>query len=161
MFKIHNIVLFHNDRFTFYYTQSVPYPGNFWSRYTGVGAQKIEQYSTQKFLFIRQINSFLLSVLKVGHLTRLLLSQLWYGRRKPRKFHTHKKKRQPKFPCTIIVTSYWTCDRWPFRKTWTLFLRVSELLLVGIDCYRFLLLSFPSRKNKPVENKIPRSFPPT
>ena len=54
-------------------------------------AQKIEQYSTQKFLFIRQINSFLLSSLKVEHLTRLLLTQVWYGRRKPRWFHTQKK----------------------------------------------------------------------
>ena len=40
-------------------------------------------YQTDKLI------SFVLRLLKVGHLTRLLLSQVWYGRRKPRRFHTH------------------------------------------------------------------------
>ena len=30
----------------------VLYPGKFWSRYTGLGAQKIEQYSSSQFLFL-------------------------------------------------------------------------------------------------------------
>ena len=114
-------------------------------------AQKIEQYSTQKFLFLlnRWTHFFVLSLLKVGHLTRLLLSQVWYGPRKPRRFHTKKKKNpQPKPPCAI-VTSYRTCDRWPFKKTWTLFMRVSKLLISirnscwgrgGMDCYRIFVV---------------------
>ena len=150
MFKIHNIFLFHNDRFTFYYTQSVSYPGNFWSQYTGLGAQKMSPKNRavlhQEVSFFYQTDnliSFVLSLLKVGHLTRLLLSQVWYDRRKPRRFHTKKKKKQqPKLPCAII-TFYRTCDRWPFKKTWTLFMRYSELLISirnscwgggGMDC---------------------------
>ena len=62
-------------------------------------------YQTDKLI------SFVLSLLKVGHLTRLLLSQVWYGQRKPRRFHIKKeKKQQPKPPCAI-VTSYRTCNR--------------------------------------------------
>ena len=48
--------------------------------------------------FIRQINSLLSSLLKVGHLTHLLLSQVWYGRRKPWRFHTKKKKTATQIP---------------------------------------------------------------
>ena len=40
--------------------QSVPYHGNLWSRYSGLGAQKIEQYSTQKFFYQTDKSSFLL-----------------------------------------------------------------------------------------------------
>ena len=112
-----NIVLFHNDRFTFYYTQSVLFPGKFWSRYTGLGAQKMSPKNRAVlhpevfFYQTDKLNSFVLSLLKVGHLTHLLLSQVWYGRRKPQRFHTKKKKKQqPKPPCAT-VTSYRTCDR--------------------------------------------------
>ena len=43
-------------------------------------------YQTDKLI------SFVLSLLKVGHLTHLLLSQVEYGRRKPERFHTKRKK---------------------------------------------------------------------
>ena len=122
-------------------------------------ARKIEQYSTQKFLFYQKdkLISFVLSLLKLGHLTCLLLSQVWYGRRKPWRFHAKRKeKQQPEPPCAI-ATFYQTCNRWPFKKTWTLFIRVPEQLIsVRISClgdggmtvidFLLLLLSFPSRK---------------
>ena len=163
MFKIDNIVLFHNDIFTFYYIQSVPHPGNFWSRYTGLGCPKNEPKKSsstppRSFFFIKdKLISFVLRLLKVGHLACLLLSQVWYGRRKPWRFHAKRKeKQQPEPPCAI-ATSYQTCNRWPFKKTWTLFIRVPEQLIsVRISClgdggwtvikFFLLLLSFPSRK---------------
>ena len=62
--------------------------------------------------------------------------------------HKKEKKLQPKPPCAV-VTSYQTCDRWPFKKTWTLFMRVSKLLISirnscwgggGMDCYRIFVV---------------------
>ena len=66
------------------------YPGNLWSCYIGLGAQKIplpskkkiEQYSTQKFLFYQADNkviSFVGNLSKAGHLKGLPLSQVKHG----------------------------------------------------------------------------------
>ena len=67
------------------------YPGNLWSCYIGLGAQKIppppkkkkiEQYSTQKFLFHQTDNkviSFVGNLSKAGHLKGLPLSQVKHG----------------------------------------------------------------------------------
>ena len=110
MFKIHNIVLFHNDRFAFYYTQSLPYPGNFWSQYTGLGAQKIKQYSTQKFLYqTDKLISFKFIESRTSYTLTFESNMVW-PKKTMKISHKKEKKQQPKLPCTI-VTSYPTCDR--------------------------------------------------
>ena len=48
--------------------------------------QEVPFFQTDKLI------SFVLNLLKVGHLTRLLLRQVLYGRRKPWRFHTHTHK---------------------------------------------------------------------
>ena len=89
-----NIVLFHNDRFTFYYTQSVLFPGKFGASILVWVPKKSSSTPPRSFFFYQtdKLISFVLSLLKVGHLTHLLLSQVEYGRRKPQRFHTKRKK---------------------------------------------------------------------
>ena len=97
MFKIHNIFPFHNNRFTFYYTQSVRYPGNFWSWYTCLGAQKNEPKKLnstppRSFFFIRQIKliSVKFTEVKASYMLTFESSMVW-----PEKTTeiSHKKKK--------------------------------------------------------------------
>lgn len=68
----------------------VPYPENFWSRFTRFGVQKKTISTLRKSLFSYQTDkpiSFVLNVLQVGHLRTLFFNQVWCDRRKTRIFH--------------------------------------------------------------------------
>ena len=71
--------------------KSVLYSANLWSRYNGLGAQKLSQkfarHSTQKVRFYYstdKIISFVLSLFRVVYLRRLVLNQVWYPKEKDR-----------------------------------------------------------------------------
>ena len=101
------------------------YPGNFWRWYTCLGtqkwAQKFEQYSTQKSLFLKQIiTSFLLCEIywKLDILNTYLSVKYSMTEKKHGRFH--------KKTCNWYLKSdehfFQTCDRWPFKTTKTLFM---------------------------------------
>ena len=92
-------------------------------------SQKIEECSTQK-LFYETVNLifFVLNLLKAGHLRHLPLNQARYDQRKTWRIHEKNMQQLPKSQCTIVI-SFWICNRWPFKTTWSLFIRGSKLLI--------------------------------
>ena len=158
------------DLHTFYYTPSVPYPGNFGASIPVWVPKKISPKNSavlhpEVSFFIRQINSFLLSSLKVGHLTCLLLNEVQYGRRKPQRFHTHKKNNSNLNPHALwlLPIKHATGDHSKkLGHFYACFRNIdfnSKQLLGGNGLLSifFCYLSH-QEKNKPVENKFQEVF---
>ena len=77
-----------------HYINTVPYPRNVWSRYTGFSAQERSPKNSSStlpnsFFFYQtdKIISFVLNSLKAGHHRCLLLKHVWYDQRKTKRFH--------------------------------------------------------------------------
>ena len=140
---------------------AVPYPGNFWSPCTGLSAQKIEQYSAQKFLFYQTDNKFFFCVKFIESWTSQTLtfelSIVW-----PKKNGEFIKKHAT--TTKTDTPSFRTCDRLLFKTAQTLFIRCSKLSFRNIysgenRLTKILFVYFFRRKIKQLKsNKIPRSF---
>ena len=130
----------------------MPYRRKVWSWYTGFGTQKIEQYPTEQFLFyqIDKLISFVLNLLKEGRLRRFLLNQVWYGRKKTKRFH---KRTCNSYLKTLMRHSYFHSDmrQVTIQNNLDPAIHGSKLLtsnwnnyLGKIDCYQtFFVYLFP------------------
>ena len=118
----------------------MPHPENFWSQYTGLGTQTSQPktysstlpksfffYKTDKFIY------FVLSSVKVGHLRRLPLNEVF-----------HKK-----YTTAISTLMYHSCLLSNMQQViWTFFIHGLKLLISiqnsywGMNCYQtFFIIS--------------------
>ena len=140
---------------------AVPYPGNFWSPYAGLSAQKIEQYSAQKFLFCQTDNKFFFCVKFIESWTSQTLlfelSIVW-----PKKNGEFLKKHATTTKTLIHLPFEQVTIQNSLDPVYTLFKTFSLKYLLGgkQTVIKILFVYFFRRKiiKQLKANKIPRGF---
>ena len=116
--------------------KSVPDAKNFWSQYTGLGAQKMDQYSTQKFLFLKQIINLICEIYRKRDILNAYLL-VKYGMAEVKHGDFMKKIHQLPISRWLIVAFLQTCERWPIQNnldsvyTWFKTIDFNRKLLLG------------------------------